>query len=111
MYEQNTMYNGYHSDTMVNNVFAYDADGKVFLCGVNFLGSCHDGSILLTFFQSLLKKMVLLRYALIKVFSGVVIRMVFWLDLIVKDQQPDFPQFLAISVETLKCLCVSEAGT
>ncbi len=44
-YEQNAMYNGYHSDTMVNNVFAYGADGKVFLCGLNFPGSCHDGSI------------------------------------------------------------------
>ena len=31
-FEQNTMYNGYHSDTMVNNVFAYGADGTVFLC-------------------------------------------------------------------------------
>ena len=44
MYEQNAMYSGYHSDTMVNNVFAYDANRKVFLCGLNFLGSCHDGS-------------------------------------------------------------------
>ena len=45
MYEQNAMYNGYHSNKMVNNVFAYGADGKVFLCGLNFPGSCHDGSI------------------------------------------------------------------
>ena len=30
--EQNAMYNGYHSGTMVNNVFAYGADDKVFLC-------------------------------------------------------------------------------
>ena len=37
-YEQNAMYNGYHADTMVNNVFAYGADGKVFLCGLNFPG-------------------------------------------------------------------------
>ena len=29
--QQNSMYNGYHSDTMVNNVIAYGADGKVFL--------------------------------------------------------------------------------
>jgi ribosomal protein S27E len=43
--QQNSMYNGYHSDTMVNNVIAYGADGKVFLCGVNFPGSTHDGSI------------------------------------------------------------------
>ena len=43
--EQNAMYNRYHADTMVNNVFAYGADGKVVLCGLNFPGSCHDGSI------------------------------------------------------------------
>jgi hypothetical protein len=45
MYEQNVMYNGYHSDTMVNKVFAYGADGKIFLCGLNFPRSCHNGSI------------------------------------------------------------------
>jgi len=39
------MYNGYRSDTMVNNVFAYGPDGKVFLCAINFPGSWHDGSI------------------------------------------------------------------
>ena len=43
--EQNAMYNGYHSDTMVNNVFVYGPDGKVFLCAINFPGSWHDGSI------------------------------------------------------------------
>jgi hypothetical protein len=43
--EQNAMYNGYHSDTMVNNIIAYGPDGKVFLCAINFPGSWHDGSI------------------------------------------------------------------
>jgi DDE superfamily endonuclease len=43
--EQNAMYNGYHSDTMVNNIFAYGPDGKVFLCAINFPGSWHDGSL------------------------------------------------------------------
>ena len=42
---QNAMYNGYHSDTMVNNIFVYGPDGKVFLCAINFPGSWHDGSI------------------------------------------------------------------
>ncbi len=36
--EQNAMYSGYHSDTMVNNIFAYGPDGKVFLCAINFPG-------------------------------------------------------------------------
>ena len=43
--EQNAMYTGNHSDTMINNVFAYGPDGKVFLCAINFPGSWHDGSI------------------------------------------------------------------
>jgi hypothetical protein len=43
--EQNAMYNGYHSDTMVSNMIAYGSDGKVFLCAINFPGSWHDGSI------------------------------------------------------------------
>jgi hypothetical protein len=45
MLEQNSMYNGYHSNTMVNNLIAYGPDSKVFLCAVNFPGSWHDGSI------------------------------------------------------------------
>ena len=39
------MYSGYHSDTMINNVFAYGPDGKVFLFAINFPGSWHVGSI------------------------------------------------------------------
>ena len=42
---QNALYNGYHVDTMVNNVFAYGSDGKVFLAAINYPGSHHDGSI------------------------------------------------------------------
>ena len=75
-YEQNGMYNGYHPDAMVNNVFAYVADGKVFLCGLNFPDSCHDGSITANLLPIIIKKMVLLRYALIKVFPRVVMQMV-----------------------------------
>ena len=43
--EQNAMYNGYHSDTIVNNLIVYGADGKVILCALNFPGSSHDGSL------------------------------------------------------------------
>ena len=92
-YEQNAMYNGYHSDTIVHNVFASGANGKVFLCCLNFPGSCLDGSFTVSLHPIIIEKLVLLRYLLIKVFSGVVMRIVFWLDLIVKDQLPDFPQF------------------
>ena len=45
VFEQNAMYNGYHSETMVNNIIAYGPDGKVFLAAINFPGSWHDGSI------------------------------------------------------------------
>ncbi len=42
VFEQNTMYNEYHSDMMVNNIIAYGPDGKVFLAAMNFPSSCHD---------------------------------------------------------------------
>jgi hypothetical protein len=53
---QNSMYNGYHSDTMVNNVAAYGPDGKVFLCAINFPSSWHDGSITANLLPHICKK-------------------------------------------------------
>jgi hypothetical protein len=44
-FKQNAMYSSHHSSTMVNNIFGYGPDGKVFLCAINFPGSWHDGSI------------------------------------------------------------------
>jgi hypothetical protein len=43
--EQNAFYCGYDSDTMVNNVFAYGPDGKVFFAAVNFPGSWVDRAL------------------------------------------------------------------
>jgi hypothetical protein len=43
---QNSMYSGYHSDTMVNHLLAYAPDGKKIFCAINFPGSWHDGSIM-----------------------------------------------------------------
>jgi hypothetical protein len=43
--EQNLMYCGYDCDTMVNNVFAYGPDGKVFFAAINFPGSWENGSL------------------------------------------------------------------
>jgi hypothetical protein len=37
--KQNAYYCGYDCDTMVNNVFAYDPNGKVFFAAINFPGS------------------------------------------------------------------------
>ena len=43
--EQNGYYSGYDCDMMVNNVFAYDPDGKGFFAAINFPGSWADGSL------------------------------------------------------------------
>jgi hypothetical protein len=53
---QNSMYSGYHSDTMVNNLFAYAPDGKVIFCAINFPGSWHDGSIMANVLPYICKK-------------------------------------------------------
>jgi len=53
---QNSMYSEYHSDTMVNNLFAYGSDGRVIFCAINFPGSWHDGSIMANFLPNLCKK-------------------------------------------------------
>jgi hypothetical protein len=42
---QSSMYSGYHSNTMVNNLFAYAPDGKVIFCTINCPCSWHNGSI------------------------------------------------------------------
>jgi hypothetical protein len=42
---QNSMYGDYYSDTMINSIFAYGPDGKVFLCSINYPGSWHNASI------------------------------------------------------------------
>jgi len=53
---QNSMYSGYHSDTMVNNLFAYAPDGRVIFCAINFPGSWHDGSIMANILPYIPKK-------------------------------------------------------
>ena len=54
--EQNAFYCGYDCDTMVNNVFAYGPDGKVFFAAVNFPGSWADGALSLRFLHAIKKK-------------------------------------------------------
>ena len=46
-YIQNSYYNAYHADTMVNNVMAYGPDGKGFLAALNFPGSWHDSAVIM----------------------------------------------------------------
>ena len=54
---QNAMYCGYDCDTMVNNVFAYGPDGKVFFAAVNFPGSWADGSLTARFLPYMKRKL------------------------------------------------------
>ena len=54
--EQNAFYCGYDCDTMVNNVFAYGPDGKVFFAAVNFPGSWADGSLTAQFLHQMKKR-------------------------------------------------------
>jgi hypothetical protein len=49
--EQNAMYCGCNCDTMVNNVFAYGPNGKVFQTAINFPGSWADGSLTACFMR------------------------------------------------------------
>jgi hypothetical protein len=42
--QQNEFYCGYDCNTMVNNVFAYGPNGKVFFAAVNFPVSWADGN-------------------------------------------------------------------
>jgi hypothetical protein len=53
---QNVMYCGYNSDTMVNNVFAFGPDGKVFFAAVNIPGSWADGSLTARFLPYIKRK-------------------------------------------------------
>ena len=54
--QQNAFYCGYDCDTMVNNVFAYGPDGKVFFAAVNFPGSWADGSLTARFLDQMKRR-------------------------------------------------------
>jgi hypothetical protein len=54
--EQNLMYCGYDCNTMVNNVFAYGPDGKVYFAAINFTGSWADGSLMARFLHKMKRK-------------------------------------------------------
>ena len=53
---QNGFYSGYKCDTVVNNVFTYGPDGKVFLAAINFPGSWADGSLCARFLDSICRR-------------------------------------------------------
>jgi len=45
---QATNYNGYHHDTMCNNVFCFAPTGKIIFACINFPGSWHDSQVILS---------------------------------------------------------------
>ncbi len=53
---QNAFYSGYQCDTMINNVFSYCPDGKVFIAAINFPGRWADGSVSVWLLQSIRKR-------------------------------------------------------
>ncbi len=55
---QSAMYCGYDCDMMVNNVFAYGPDGKVFFAAINFPGSWADGSLTAQFLHKMKRRML-----------------------------------------------------
>jgi hypothetical protein len=74
-FEQNAFYCGYDCDTMVNNVFAYGPDGKVFFAAVNFPGSWADGALTARFLHTIKKKLVSTRSVWIRASHGAEKRM------------------------------------
>ncbi len=54
--QQNAFYCGFDCDTMVNNVFAFGPDGKVFFAAVNFPGSWADGTLTARFLHQMKRR-------------------------------------------------------
>ena len=60
---QATNYNGYHHDTMINNVFCFSPTGKIIFACINFPGSWHDSQVSLSLISKVVRN---LKFALIK---------------------------------------------
>ena len=74
-FEQNAFYCSYDCDTMVNNVFAYGPDGKVFFAAVNFPGGWADGALTARFLHIVKNKLVSTRSVWIRASPGAEKRM------------------------------------
>jgi len=53
--EQSAYYNGYHHDTMVNNVLFFTPDGKISYAAINYPGSWHDATVSSRFIQKVIR--------------------------------------------------------
>jgi hypothetical protein len=54
--QQSIFYSGHVKDTMVNNVFAFSPEGKIFHAAVNFPGSWHDSQVAMDLIATVLEK-------------------------------------------------------
>ena len=77
---QNAFYSGYQCDTMINNVFNYGPDGKVFITAINFPGSWVDRSVSVRFYNPSKKESVHIKYVSIKDSLAVGMRGTYWSD-------------------------------
>ena len=75
--EQNAYYCGYDCDLMVNNVFMFVPDGKIFVLQLIILGVGQMGLSQLVSFRTSSSKSGDLKSVLTKVSHGVVMRMAF----------------------------------
>jgi len=90
----------FHCNTMVNNIFAYDADEKVFVCGLNSPGSWHDGSNCSNCLQLQGREIECTKFVWIKDFCKVVIRVMYWWDHSAIHQQGNCLLIFIVSIET-----------
>ena len=54
--QQNAFYCGYKYNTMVNNVFTFGPDGKIFFYAINYTGSWADGILTPCFLPHIVKR-------------------------------------------------------
>ena len=54
--DQNAAYNGYHHDTMCNNVLAFAPDGTIIYACINFPGSWHDSMVCQSLIDVVMRK-------------------------------------------------------
>lgn len=117
MVEENSMYNGYHVNTMANNLILYWADEIVIFCGINFLGGCHDSSCALTSYQSFGNKLVSIKFVFAKVFHDVDMLSTCWLGHGARSLQAhchlsyigsflDFPIHIFLSSRPVSGVCI-----
>lgn len=73
------MFNGYHGESMVNNVIAYGVDGTVFDCALNFPENCHASSIIANLPSCISNSIGVYMICVDQSFLAVMKQVLFWL--------------------------------